>query len=329
MIVLSLFDGISCGQIALERAGIKVDKYYASEIDKYAIKVTQHNFPNTIQLGDVRNVDGKSLSEIDLLIGGSPCTGFSFAGKQLNFNDPQSILFFEYVRILNEVKPKYFFLENVKMKQEYQDVITQYLGVEPVFINSSDFSAQDRKRLYWTNIPISSEYEKNTLNTEDILEDEVDEKYIINPNRAVKILENEEAKRKIGFIGSDSQANRIYSIHDKSVCLCGESGGLGAKTGLYALPCLTPGRVEKRQNGRRFKPPESKFYTLTTQDIHGVLTNNFIRKLTPIECERLQTVPDNYTFGSDNQRYKMLGNGWTVDVIAHIFQGITNNLDTK
>jgi DNA-cytosine methyltransferase len=329
MIVLSLFDGISCGQIALERAGIKVDKYYASEIDKYAIKVTQHNFPNTIQLGDVRNVDGKSLGEIDLLIGGSPCTGFSFAGKQLNFNDPQSILFFEYVRILNEVKPKYFFLENVKMKQEYQDVITQYLGVEPVFINSSDFSAQDRKRLYWTNIPISSEYEKNTLNTEDILEDEVDEKYIINPNRAVKILENEEAKRKIGFIGSDSQANRIYSIHDKSVCLCGESGGLGAKTGLYALPCLTPGRVEKRQNGRRFKPPESKFYTLTTQDIHGVLTNNFIRKLTPIECERLQTVPDNYTFGSDNQRYKMLGNGWTVDVIAHIFQGITNNLDTK
>jgi DNA-cytosine methyltransferase len=329
MIVLSLFDGISCGQIALERAGIKVDKYYASEIDKYAIKVTQHNFPNTIQLGDVRNVDGKSLGEIDLLIGGSPCTGFSFAGKQLNFNDPQSILFFEYVRILNEVKPKYFFLENVKMKQEYQDVITQYLGVEPVFINSSDFSAQDRKRLYWTNIPISSEYEKNTLNTEDILEDEVDEKYIINPNRAVKILENEEAKRKIGFIGSDSQANRIYSIHDKSVCLCGESGGLGAKTGLYALPCLTPGRVEKRQNGRRFKPPESKFYTLTTQDIHGVLTNNFIRKLTPIECERLQTVPDNYTFGSDNQRYKMLGNAWTVDVIAHIFQGITNNLDTK
>jgi DNA-cytosine methyltransferase len=329
MIVLSLFDGISCGQIALERAGIKVDKYYASEIDKYAIKVTQHNFPNTIQLGDVRNVDGKSLGEIDLLIGGSPCTGFSFAGKQLNFNDPQSILFFEYVRILNEVKPKYFFLENVKMKQEYQDVITQYLGVEPVFINSSDFSAQDRKRLYWTNIPISSEYEKNTLNTEDILEDEVDEKYIINPNRAVKILENEEAKRKIGFIGSDSQANRIYSMHDKSVCLCGESGGLGAKTGLYALPCLTPGRVEKRQNGRRFKPPESKFYTLTTQDIHGVLTNNFIRKLTPIECERLQTVPDNYTFGSDNQRYKMLGNGWTVDVIAHIFQGITNNLDTK
>ena len=194
--------------------------------------------------------------------------------------------------------------------------------MEPVFINSSDFSAQDRKRLYWTNIPINMEYVPNTKTVEDILEDEVDEKYIINPTRSVRILANEEARRKIAFIGTDSQGNRIYSIHDKSVCLCGESGGLGAKTGLYALPCLTPRRVEKRQNGRRFKPPKSKFYTLTAQDIHGVLTNNFIRKLTPIECERLQTVPDNYTFGSDNQRYKMLGNAWTVDVIAHIFKGL-------
>ncbi len=322
MKVLSLFDGISCGQLALERANIPVEVYYASEINKHAISITQHNFPNTIQLGDVRNVDGKSLGEIDLLIGGSPCTGFSFAGKQLNFNDPQSILFFEYVRILNEVKPKYFFLENVKMKKEYQDIITKYLGVEPVFINSKDFSAQDRKRLYWTNIPINMEYTPNTQNVEDILEDEVDEKYIINPTRSVRILENEEVRRKIAFIGTDSQGNRIYSIHNKSVCLCGESGGLGAKTGLYAMPCLTPGRVEKRQSGRRFKPPQSKSYTLTTQDIHGVLTNNFIRKLTPIECERLQTVPDNYTFGSDNQRYKVLGNAWTVDVIAHIFKGI-------
>ena len=322
MNVLSLFDGISCGQLALERADIPVEVYYASEINKHAINITQHNFPNTVQLGDVRNVDGNSLGEIDLLMGGSPCTGFSIAGKQLNFQDPQSILFFEYVRILNEVKPKYFLLENVKMKQEYQDVITQHLGVEPVFINSSDFSAHDRKRLYWTNIPINMEYVPNTKTVEDILEDEVDEKYIINTTRSVRILANEEARRKIAFIGTDSQGNRIYSIHNKSVCLCGESGGLGAKTGLYAMPCLTPGRAEKRQSGRRFRPPQSKCYTLTTQDIHGVLTNNFIRKLTPIECERLQTVPDNYTFGSDNQRYKMLGNGWTVDVIAHILTGI-------
>ena len=141
MKVLSLFDGISCGQVALERAGIKVDNYFASEIDKYAIKVTQKNYPNTIQLGDVCNIKGNELPKIDLLIGGSPCQGFSFAGKQLNFNDPRSELFFEFVRILKEVKPKYFLLENVKMKKEYQNVISKHLGVEPIEINSALVSA--------------------------------------------------------------------------------------------------------------------------------------------------------------------------------------------
>lgn len=318
MNVLSLFDGISCGQVALERAGIKIDNYYASEIDKYAIQITQKNYPNTIQLGDVTQLKG--VNDIDLLIGGSPCQGFSFAGKQLNFVDPRSRLFFEYVRILNEVKPRYFLLENVKMKQEYQNIISKYLGVEPIEINSADFSAQDRIRLYWTNIPIEPYWSICTDTVEDILEDEVEIKYCIEPKRSVVICENEIKKRKIGFIGTDSQGNRIYNIHNKSVTLCGDAGGLGAKTGLYALPCLTPDRLEKRQNGRRFKPPHSKFYTLTAQDKHGILTNNFIRKLIPIECERLQTLPDNYTEGlSDNQRYKCLGNGWTVDVIAHIF----------
>ena len=318
MNVLSLFDGISCGQVALERAGIKVDNYFASEIDKSAIQITQKNYPNTIQLGDVTQLKG--VNDIDLLIGGSPCQGFSFAGKQLNFVDPRSRLFFEYVRILNEVKPRYFLLENVKMKQEYQNIISKYLGVEPIEINSADFSAQDRIRLYWTNIPIEPYWSICTDTVEDILEDEVEIKYCIEPKRSVVICENEIKKRKIAFIGTDSQGNRIYNIHNKSVTLCGDAGGLGAKTGLYALPCLTPDRLEKRQNGRRFKPPHSKFYTLTAQDKHGILTNNFIRKLIPIECERLQTLPDNYTEGlSDNQRYKCLGNGWTVDVIAHIF----------
>ena len=209
------------------------------------------------------------------------------------------------------------------MKKEFQDVITEHLGVEPIHINSEVFSAQDRKRTYWTNIIFPALPIENKSTVEDILESEVDIKYCIEPKRSVLICENEVKKRKIGFIGSDSQGNRIYSIYGKSVCLCGEGGGLGAKTGLYALPCLTPDRTEKRQNGRRFKPPHSKFYTLTAMDKHGVLTNNFIRKLTPLECERLQTVPDNYTcMVSDNQRYKMLGNGWTVDVIAHIFKGI-------
>ena len=322
--VLSLFDGMSCGRIALERAGIKVENYFASEIDKYAIQVAKHNYPNTKHIGSVVDVKGSDLPQIDLLIGGSPCQGFSFAGKQLNFDDPRSKLFFEFVRLKNECNPTYFLLENVKMKKEYEDIITEYLGVKPIAINSELFSAQDRKRIYWTNINFKALPTENKLTVEDILEDEVDVKYYIEPKRSVVICENEVKKRKIAFIGSNSQGNRIYNIHGKSVCLCGEGGGLGAKTGLYALPCLTPDRLEKRQNGRRFKPSNSKFYTLTAMDKHGILTDNFIRKLTPIECERLQTVPDNYTkIASDNQRYRMLGNGWTVDVIAHIFGGLS------
>jgi DNA-cytosine methyltransferase len=323
MNVLSLFDGMSCGQIALNRAGIKYDNYFASEIDKPAIKVTMANYPNTIQLGSVTEVKAENLPKIDLLIGGSPCQGFSFAGKQLNFDDPRSSLFFEYVRLLRECNPKYFLLENVKMKKEYEDIISEHLGTEPIHINSEVFSAQDRKRSYWTNIIFSALPIENKSTVEDILESEVNIRYCIDPKRSVVILDNEVKKRKIGYIGSDSQGNRIYSIHGKSICLCGEAGGLGAKTGLYALPCLTQDRIDKRQDGRRFKPPHSKFYTLTAMDKHGVLTNNFIRKLTPLECERLQTVPENYTgIASDNQRYRMLGNGWTVDVIAHILRGI-------
>ena len=322
--VLSLFDGMSCGRIALERAGIKVNNYFASEIDKYAIQAAKQNYPNMQHIGDVTQVKANELPKIDLLIGGSPCQGFSFAGKQLNFDDPRSKLFFEFVRLKNECNPTYFLLENVKMKKEYEDIITEYLGVKPIAINSELFSAQDRKRIYWTNINFKALPTENKLTVEDILEDEVDVKYYIEPKRSVVICENEVKKRKIAFIGSNSQGNRIYNIHGKSVCLCGEGGGLGAKTGLYALPCLTPDRLEKRQNGRRFKPSNSKFYTLTAMDKHGILTDNFIRKLTPIECERLQTVPDNYTkIASDNQRYRMLGNGWTVDVIAHIFGGLS------
>ena len=170
MNVLSLFDGMSCGQIALQKAGIKVDQYYASEIDKYAIKVAKANYPDMIHLGDVTQVMSKSLPKIDLLIGGSPCQGFSFAGKQLNFDDPRSKLFFEYIRLLNKLKPKYFLLENVRMKQESQDIITRYMGVDPVEINSSLVSAQNRKRLYWTNIPFDVPKDKNIL-LKDILED--------------------------------------------------------------------------------------------------------------------------------------------------------------
>jgi DNA-cytosine methyltransferase len=316
---------------------------------------------------------------IDLLLGGSPCQGFSFAGKQLNFEDPRSKLFFDYVKALNELKPRYFLLENVKMKKEYQDVISEYLGVEPIEINSSLLSAQNRKRLYWTNIPGITQPEDKGIMLKDIVHENIDmdsaicdswakwfaknaefqlqkkysslnpekaitmtarqyaswngnfileclNEYIVPSDKTLQILDKEVEKGKAGYFRKDSQANRVYYIHDKAVTLCGEAGGGAAKMGQYLFGCITPDRVNKRQNGQRFSEG-NKFYTLTAQDKHGILVEGYIRKLTPIECERLQTLPDNYTEGglikiSNSQRYKMLGNGWTVDVIAHILKHI-------
>lgn len=170
MNVLSLFDGISCGQIALERAGLKVDKYFASEIDKDAISVTQYNYPNTIQLGDIRNINLDILPKIDLLIGGSPCQDLSRAKTNgCGLNGEKSSLFYEYVRVLNEIKPKYFLLENVKMKKEYMDIITKELGVNPILIDSSLVSAQHRERLYWTNIPIIEMPKDKNILLKDII----------------------------------------------------------------------------------------------------------------------------------------------------------------
>lgn len=316
--VLSLFDGMSCGRLALERAGIDYLNYSASEIDKHAIAVSKANSSRVIHLGDVRCISD-TPSHIDLLLAGSPCQGFSFAGKQLNFDDPRSALFFEFVRILHEAKPKYFLLENVNMKQEYQDVISSYLGVKPVRINSSDFSAQDRIRLYWTNIPIPKLYNYCNHTLEDVLDREpIPEKYYISPEAMITIIENEVLKGKIKPHTIDLDKNRFYNIHGVLVGIDQAKPNLGA-----GLPCLTPGRLTKRQNGRRFKPAYSKFYTLTAQDIHGVLMHNRLRFLTPEEYEKLQTVPVGYTSCvSDSQRYKMLGNGWTVDVIAHILKGL-------
>ena len=171
MNVLSLFDGMSCGQLALDRLGVKVDMYLAAEIDKYAMSIAKKNYPNTVHLGDVTKLRGMDLPKIDLLMGGSPCQGFSFAGKQLNFDDPRSALFFEFVRLLEETKPKYFLLENVRMKQEYQDVISEHLGVKPIMINSALMSAQNRVRLYWTNIPNITQPEDKGIVLKDILED--------------------------------------------------------------------------------------------------------------------------------------------------------------
>lgn len=551
MNVLSLFDGISCGRVALERAGITVDKYYASEIDKGAIAISNKNYPDIIRLGSVEDWKswGIDLSKIDLLIGGSPCfkagalittdkgyksiedirigdmvlthtnrfrevvklmvsissnlyelnicgspktevtgdhpyyvrrmsriwdsdlktnrfvfsepdwktvseltegdyigfpiynlsenpytltkeddedaviidnhlwlpfrnktlldtvslvynfevaednsyvanncivhncQGFSVAGKQLNFDDPRSKLFFEYVDILNAIREKNpnvkFLLENVKMKKEYSDIITEYLGVEPIEINSSLVSAQSRRRLYWTNIKSVTQPADKGIYLKDIVHEKADmdtvmsnswckwfkermdmllskqrigvnsdkavcmtarqysnwqgnfvyevlDKYIISIDDTLHILETETKRGKIGFIKTDSQGNRVYSIHDKSITICGEAGGRGAKTGLYLFGCITPDRLMPWQNGQRFNDG-NKFYTLTVKDRHGIFTQGYIRKLTPIECERLQTLPDNYTLTemdgktiSDTRRYRALGNGWTVDVIAHI-----------
>lgn len=326
MKVLSLFDGISCGMVALERAGIPVERYVAYEIEPNAIKISKKNYPQIEHCGDVTTADFTQYQGFDLLIGGSPCQGFSIAGKQLNFNDPRSKLYFEFERALKEVKPKYFLLENVKMKKEYADVITERLGVQPIEINSNLLSAQNRKRIYWTNIPdIMLPKDKGIMLADIVHENETNcavdlEPYKVPFSKALIILDKEVNEGKIGYFRKDSQANRVYSIHGKAVTLCGEAGGGAAKMGQYLFGCLTPDRTDKRQNGQRFNSGK-KFYTLTALDRHGVLVDGYIRKLTPIECERLQTLPDGYTDGiKEPQRYKCLGNGWTVDVIAFILQ---------
>lgn len=280
MNVLSVFDGMSCGQIALERAGIKVDNYFASEIDKYAIQITQKNYPNTIQLGDINNWKIWKLPKIDMLIGGSPCQGFSFAGRGLNFDDPRSKLFFVYVKILKRLKKKnpdlIFLLENVRMKKEHQAVISKYLGVEPIMIDSALVSAQSRKRLYWTNIKGIEQPDDRGIYLRDIIQkdSEIDDAYLYSLSHA-------------GYVKSPDQ---------KAGCLTGgaHSGGNHSDMTLLLFPIL---------DGTSF------------------------RKLTPLEWERLQTVPDRYTSSvSNTQRYKMIGNGWTVDVITHIFGYIDASL---
>ena len=339
MKVLSLFDGISCGMVALERAGIPVERYVAYEIDPKAIAISKKNYPQIEHCGDVTKADFTQYQGFDLVIGGSPCQGFSIAGKQLNFNDPRSKLYFEFERALKEVKPQWWMLENVKMKKEYSDIISNRLGVQYIEINSNLLSAQNRKRLYWTNIPKIQIPQDKGIMLKDIVHEYEDnchvdlDKYKVPFDKSLRILDKEVYKGKIGYFRSDSQANRVYSIHGKSVTLLGEAGGGAAKMGQYLFGCLTPDRENKRQNGQRFNDGE-KFYTLTAQDKHGILIDGYIRKLTPIECERLQTLPDNYTqYGinemliSDAQRYKCLGNGWTVDIISHILNHITTQND--
>ena len=427
MNVLSLFDGMSCGQIALNRLGIKYENYFASEIDKYAIQVAKANYPNTKHLGSVLDVDGYSLPQIDLLIGGSPCQSFSFAGKRKGMAtkdeievltldhylelkaqgyefEGQSYLFWEYMRLLKETNPKYFLLENVVMGDKWERILSRAIGVNPVALNSSLFSAQNRPRLYWTNIgqepqglfgdletTIKAPKDKGIL-LKDILEKEVADKYYlsdkmvnylntragnfnngkinykietdkgscINANsghldisdniivtdpvalKEVLSLEAKAIRKESNAKGKDYNPYRKKDIVERTD---GKTGALltslthdnTIKIDIYSVPitpeihdCLTELQSERFD---AINPDPSKASCLTTAIGRGgssdeyivmlkknALLTSKIRKLTPVECERLQTVPDNYTrCVSDTQRYKVLGNGWTVDVIAYIF----------
>lgn len=499
MNVLSLFDGMSCGQIALDRLGIKVDNYFACEIDKYAMQVTRANFPNTIQLGDVTKVDLSKLPKIDLVLAGSPCQGFSFAGKQLAFDDPRSALFFEFIKILKEVKPKYFLLENVRMKQEFLNIITEQVsscypeitfGIEPILINSSLLSAQSRQRYYWSNIPNIQQPEERGIVLRDILEENpneaptkdtprnrrhykgLDDKSLcmtatmykgagnngmtLIPQKPIKVGMNVDRvkvrKHDVDILGlqfllremksNSGKTNRRISEEtnmpltkvehwfrtDSSFAIPSDDiwfklkevlgivtdvfdaqimefeyrdGVYETKQRVYSeegkSPTLTASNKEQyietynapQQVGnavdinghdilKRVYSPDGKSPTVNTcqggnrepkvvcgryvgrykidgvrQDHRGSIagkskqmlelrkdqkTNNlstvqkdnvltkddvYWRKLTPLEAERLQTVPDNYTnHVSNTQRYKMLGNGWTVEVICHIFKNM-------
>jgi DNA (cytosine-5)-methyltransferase 3A len=440
MNVLSLFDGMSCGRIALDRLGIKVDNYYASEIDKYAIQVSQANYPDIIQVGDVTELDTSTLPKIDLIMGGSPCQGFSFAGKQLAFDDPRSALFFEFVRCVKVLNPKYFLLENVRMKKEYLDVISEYMGVEPIMINSALVSAQNRVRYYWTNIPGIEQPEQRGIVLRDILETQTSERPVKDTERNQRHYRNDDEKSlcmtatmykgagnngmtlvqqkpvKVGMnveqvkvrkhevdiislqyllremkkelsktnkqiaeetniaitkvehwfrtdssfaIPSDDVWLKLKEvlgietdIFDKQIMEFEYRDGVyESKQRVYSengkSPTLTAGNSEQyiethntpKQVGtavdikghdqiKRVYSEDGKSSTLTTcggghREPKVAIDDVYWRKLTPVECERLQTVPDNYTnHVSNTQRYKMLGNGWTIEVITHILKNM-------
>lgn len=345
MNVLSLFDGMSCGQQALERSGIKVDKYFASEIDKYAISVTMANYPNTIQLGSVVDVDCSKLPQIDFLCGGSPCQSFSFAGKRKGMStkdeieiltldqylelkeqgfefEGQSYLFWEYMRILTEVKPKYFLLENVMMGEKWQKVLTQAIGINPIEINSALVSAQNRRRLYWTNIGAQKDgffgdlvckipqlKDKGIL-LKDVLESDVDEKYYLS-EKMMNVIKKHN-NNIVGKKENPKQSSVILASYYK----------MDGRDQQYVIHNMMPRSSTTGKGGTgHLSRNDGKTYSLDTGKTNAVEIKARIRRLTPLECKRLQTVSDDYKMDvvSETQQYKMIGNGWTVDVIAYIF----------
>lgn len=323
MTVLSLFDGMSCGQIALRELGVGVVRYYASEIDKFAIAQTRLNFPDTVQLGDAERWRDWEIdwSGIDLVIGGSPCQGFSLAGRQLAFDDPRSRLFFAYADILDHVKSKNpsvkFLLENVVMRKEHIKVINERLGLRPILINSSLVSAQNRKRLYWSNIRTRKEGlfgevytdiplpEDRGLVIKDILESGVDAIYLIKDGFGQKVTSKCRTLRVGG--GSSPTKKHCWDIIEldkepNSIFILQRARGYNQGGGVFTKKSPTLTSCHWEQN-------------------NTLMDKRVIRRLTPTECARLQTIPDWYKWEcSKTQQYKMLGNGWTVEVIKHIFK---------
>lgn len=358
MKVLSLFDGISCGRVALERSNIPVEKYYASEVDKYAIQVSEKNYPDIIHIGDVRNINPDDYKDVDMIIGGSPCQCFSFAGrrngmtttenvkvtsleqymilKQEHFQfEGQSYLFWEYVRILSAVHPKYFLLENVVMAQEWNDIISRALGtiypertnqnemfesarLEPIEINSALVSAKNRRRLYWTNIQNVGQPKDRGIMLKDIIlnaETDRDKSLCLDASYWEGVSYDyyiKKSRRQLVAYIPEATKKGYTEIHEGECCDFTQPGS-------------------KTRRGRKMV---DKSNCLTTSfDFRqlvkcGALRKEneyaYWRKLTPVECERLQTLPDNYTdCVSNTRRYQCIGNGWTVDVIAHIFRSIS------
>jgi site-specific DNA-cytosine methylase len=300
MNVLSLFDGVSCARIALDKINIPIKNYYASEIDEHAIRVSKHNYPDIIHLGDIRNIKSNNLPKIDLLIGGSPCQDLSNAQNGLGLDGTKSGLFYEYIRILKEVDPKYFLLENVKNK--WGNIMSDIIGVPFVLINSAILSSQSRPRYYWTNI----DYPKfpTTHNDElikDILEKKVDNVFYIEKNGMNEFIEKNVKNNK-------KTTDGIIKVFD-----------------------LPKEIINDNDRQRRVYSIQSKSPTvLARADTTKILVNGKVRKLTPLECERLQKIPDNYTqICSNTQRYKMIGNAFTVDVIAHFLKGLKNKPKKK
>jgi len=335
MIVCSFFDGLSCGQLALEKAGVLVDVYYASEIDKYPIKVTQANFPNTIQVGDITKVDASSFDhDIDLMMGGSPCQGFSFAGKQLNFDDPRSKLFFEFMRLRDELKPKYVLLENVRMSKQSQDVISKYMGFEPQALDSKYKSAQKRYRLYWWGRLTTCEagtwvYEQMPI--EEMRDKKIVMQDILEDGYATDVMTNADGKSHC-LTARYNGAVWWNSIERKQRTMVLKDNPTVSRDGLIRVGTAD---LKGHDSIKRVYAQEGKAPTLTTmqgghREPKVAVSKDMWRKLTPLECERLQTIPDNYTnHVSNSQRYKMIGNGWTVDVVAHILRGILYDADEQ